>query len=50
MAKQPAPPAQVCERCGELRGDAKLDKGTQQVLCNPCWFLTDPKHDPNKTG
>jgi formylmethanofuran dehydrogenase subunit E len=46
--KQPQPVARVCDKCGELRGDARLDAGTQKVLCNPCWFATQPA-DPNKS-
>lgn len=38
------PPEYVvaCDKCKQLKADVKYDHGTCKVLCNPCWFSTEP--------
>lgn len=32
----------TCDKCKRPKADAKYDHGTRKVLCNPCWFSTEP--------
>lgn len=43
MGQPKSPP---CEKCGYIRPDVKVDPASRLLLCNPCWFRTNPKDYP----
>jgi len=36
----------TCEKCGKPKPDVKWAPDVRQLLCNPCWFTTPPRHFP----